>query len=204
MNEYTQIGDTTYQYDANGNLIAATNGQTTTYTFNALNQLTGVSRQTGTFSYTYDALGYQISSTVNGQTTNNLINPWAGKRQAQFTGSGNLIAHYTYRLGTGQPGHRKRNLVLLRLRPLQLTVGITNAAGAYVNQYSYDPFGQVTTISAGDRESIYVRGAGRIRRRERAWYMRARYYDPLTGSFCRMIHLDWRGATPILAGSREK
>ena len=45
-------------------IAATTNGQTTAYTFNALNQLTGVSGPNGTFSYVYDPLGYQISSTV--------------------------------------------------------------------------------------------------------------------------------------------
>ena len=41
MNEYTQVGGTTYTYDADGNMISATDASgTTTYTFNAQNQLT--------------------------------------------------------------------------------------------------------------------------------------------------------------------
>ncbi len=155
VNEYTSTSTngvtTTYQYDANGNLIAATtNGQTTTYTFNALNQLTGVSGPNGTFSYTYDPLGYQISSTVNGQTTNNLIDPFGlGNVAAQFDSSGNLVAHYTYGLGLVSQVSASGSAYYYDFNLQGSTVGITNSAGAYVNQYSYDPFGQVTTISAG-------------------------------------------------------
>jgi len=186
MNEYTQVGDTTYQYDANGNMIAATtNGQTTTYTFNALNQLTGVSGSTGTYSYSYDALGYQISSTVNGQTTNNLIDPFGlGNLAAQFDSSGNLIAHYTYGLGLVSQVSASGTSYYYDYNLQGSTVGITNAAGVYVNHYSYDPFGQLTTISAGianpftfvGQDGVSSDGSGPI-------YMRARYYDASTGQF---------------------
>ena len=177
---------TTYQYDANGNLIAATtNGQTTSYTFNALNQLTGVSGPNGTFSYMYDPLGYQISSTVNGQTTNNLIDPFGlGNVAAQFDSSGNLIAHYTYGLGLVSQVSASGTSYYYDYNLQGSTVGITNSAGVYVNQYSYDPFGQVTTISAGianpftfvGQYGVSSDGNGLI-------YMRARYYDPSTGQF---------------------
>ncbi len=186
MNEYARVGDTSYQYDANGNLIAATtNGETTTYTFNALNQLTGVSGSTGTYSYTYDALGYQISATANGQTTNNLIDPFGlGNVAAQFDGSGNLIAHNTYGLGLVSQVSVSGTSYYYDYNLQGSTVGITNAAGVYVNQYSYDPFGQVTTISAGianpytfvGQDGVSSDGDGLV-------YMRARYFDPSTGQF---------------------
>ena len=98
----------------------------------------------------YDPLGYQISSTVNGQTTNNLIDPFGlGNVAAQFDSSGNLVAHYTYGLGLVSQVTASGTAYYYDFNLQGSTVGITNAAGAYVNQYSYDPFGQVTTISAG-------------------------------------------------------
>jgi len=186
VNEYTQVGDTTYQYDANGNLIAATtNGQTTTYTFNALNQLTGVNGPTGAFSYTYDPLGYQISSTANGQTTNNLIDPFGlGNVAAQFDSSGNLVAEYTYGLGLVSQVTASGLAYYYDYNLQGSTVGITNASRAYVNQYSYDPFGQVTTISAGIANPFtFVGQAGVSRDGNGLIYMRARYYDSSTGQF---------------------
>ncbi len=186
IDEYTQVGDTSYQYDANGNLIAATtNGQTTTYTFNALNQLTGVSGPTGTYSYTYDALGYQISSTVNGQTTNNLIDPFGmGNVAAQFGSSGNLIAHYTYGLGLVSQVSASGTAYYYDYNLQGSTVGITNTAGVYVNQYSYDPFGQVTTISAGIANSFTFDGLDGVSNDGNGlMYMRGRYYAPGVGDF---------------------
>ena len=191
VNEYTSTTTngvtTTYDYDPNGNMIAAkTGGQTTSYTFNALNQMTGVSGSpVGTFSYVYDPLGYQISSTVNGQTTNNLIDPFGlGNVAAQFNSSGNLVAHYTYGLGLVSQVSVSGTSYYYDYNLQGSTVGITNAAGMYVNQYSYDPFGQVTTISAGianpftfvGQDGVSSDGNGLID-------MRARYYDPSVGQF---------------------
>ena len=139
----------------------------------------------GTFSYSYDPLGYQISSTVNGQTTNNLIDPFGlGNVAAQFDSSGNLVAHYTYGLGLVSQVSASGTAYYYDYNLQGSTVGITNAAGVYVNQYSYDPFGQVTTISAGianpftfvGQDGVSSDGNGLI-------YMRARYYDPSTGQF---------------------
>ena len=84
----------------------------------------------------------------------------------------------------GEPGQRERFGVLLRLQPSGLDGRYHESAGAYVNQYSYDPFGQVTTISAGianpftfvGQDGVSSDGNGLI-------YMRARYYDPSTGQF---------------------
>ena len=102
LNEYTQVGGTTYQYDANGDLISSTDsGGTTTYSYNVLGQLVSAVSPTGTTTYQYDALGYLVSETVNGQVTNNLVDPTGlGEVVAQFNGAGRrLIANYTYGLG---------------------------------------------------------------------------------------------------------
>ena len=147
--------------------------------------MTGVSGPTGTFSYAYDALGYQISSTANGQTTNNLIDPFGlGNVAAQFDSSGNVIAEYTYGLGLVSQLTASGAAYYYDYNLQGSTVGITNSAGVYVNQYSYDPFGQVTTISAGianpftfvGQDGVSSDGSGLD-------YMRNRYYDASTGQF---------------------
>ena len=120
VNEYTQVGDTSYQYDANGNLIAATtNGQTTTYAFNALNQLTGVSGSVGTYSYSYDALkATRISldrQRPDDEQPDRSVR--AGERRGAVRQFGELDRPFHLRPGAGQPGHRERSGVLLRLQP---------------------------------------------------------------------------------------
>ena len=167
VNEYTSSTTsgvtTTTITTANGNMTAATTGsQTTNYTFNALNQLTGKSGgPNGTFSYVYDPLGHQISSTVNSQTTNNLIDPFGlGNVAAQFNGSGNLVAHYTIWSGTGQPGQRERSGVLLRLQPSGLDRRDHECGGGVCQPIQLRSFWPGYDDQRGDCESIHVCGAG--------------------------------------------
>ena len=80
----TQRRDHDLPVRPDGNLIAqTTGGSTTTYTFNELNQLTGVNGPGLTASYAYDPLGNLVSQTVNGATTNSRsIRP--GRRGRRF------------------------------------------------------------------------------------------------------------------------
>jgi RHS repeat-associated protein len=194
VNEYTSSttngATTTYQYDPDGNLIAQkTGGSTTNYTFNELSQLTGVSGQGLTASYVYDPLGNRVSQTVNGATTNFQIDP-AGNIAAAFTGagaynnSGGLLAHYTYGMGlvsqvsaSGAAGYYDFGLT-------GNTIGITNAAGSYVNKYSYLPFGETTTITAAlPNPFTFVGQFGVVQDTSNLFAMGAREYGIRTGQF---------------------
>ena len=166
VNEYTSTTTngvtTTYQYDANGNLIAATtSGQTTSYTFNALNQLTGVSGPNGTFSYVYDRAG--LPDLVDGQRADD-EQPDRSLRAGECRGAVRQLGErgraLHVRPGAGQPGHRERNGVLLRLQLAGLD-GRDHEFGGGVCQ----PV-QLRSVRAGhddqrgDCESVYVCGAG--------------------------------------------
>jgi RHS repeat-associated protein len=194
VNEYTAVGGTTYGYDADGNLISSTtSGATTTYTFNSLNQLTGVNSPTGSFAYTYDPLGNQISSTVNGTVTNNLIDPLSpGTILAQVT-PGQSPIEYAYGLGlvsqtvAGVPAYYDFDRI-------GSTVGITNSSGTYVNQYSYQPFGQTTTERAGlTNPFTFVGQYGVTGDGNGLFEMTNRDYDPTTGQFVSDDPLGLRG-----------
>jgi YD repeat-containing protein len=67
LNQYTSIGNQTIGYDNDGNLISQTDGtQTSTYTFDDVNQLVSTHTPTGTFTAQYDALGYRIATSFDG------------------------------------------------------------------------------------------------------------------------------------------
>ena len=136
--------------------------------------------------YVVRSARYQISSTVNGQTTNNLIDPFGlGNVAAQFDGSSETpVAHYTYGKGWSSQVSASGTSYYYDYNLQGSTVGITNAAGAYVNQYRYDPFGQVTTMSAGTANAFtFVGQDGVSSDGNDLTHMRARYYDPSTGRF---------------------
>src|SRR5207244_1921002 len=82
VNEYASsttagTGTTQYQYDLDGNLVAATDPSHNTMndTFNDLNQLTAVSGPGLSASYFYDPIGNRVAQTLNGATTNFQIDP---------------------------------------------------------------------------------------------------------------------------------
>ncbi len=71
-NEQTRFNSasTNLVYDNNGNLTSFTDGSgTTTYTWNARNQLTAISGPSLSASFTYDGVGRRSSKTINGATT---------------------------------------------------------------------------------------------------------------------------------------
>ena len=114
MNEYTSIGTALRQYDSDGNLL---NDGTSTYTYNQLDELTGVTNAQGTTQYTYNALGQRVAQTAGGQTTQYLIDPVGlGNVVSQYDGTGTLLGAFQLRPGVSQPDHRRRRQLLLRFR----------------------------------------------------------------------------------------
>ncbi len=205
VNQYTSSTTngvtTTYQYDADGNLISQNvGGSTTTYAFNELNELTAVSGPSLTASYGYDPLGHLVTQTVNGVTTNYQVDPTGPDNVvAAFDGSGALSAHYTYGLGLTSQVNASGVAYYYNFNLQGSTVGITNSAGSYVNRYAYDPFGQVTTISATVSSPFtYVGRFGVVDGGTGLYSMRERDYDPTVGQFLSNDPLGMRSDGPNL------
>ena len=185
-NEITQVGSTTYTYDTNGNLHTATNSSgTTTYAYNDLNLLVSITAPDGTVTtFQYSPLGFLMGESVNGTQTNYLVDPTGlGNVAASYNGGGALVAHYNYGLGlvnqTGPSGAGYYDF-----DASGNTVGITGSSGTYVNQYSYLPFGETTTVSAALPNPFTFAGqVGVMQIGANLFNMRARNYTPAVGQF---------------------
>ena len=182
MNEYTSIGTALRQYDSDGNLL---NDGTSTYTYNQLDELTGVTNAQGTTHYTYNALGQLVASTVNGQTTQNLIDPAGlGNVVSQYDGGGTLLAHFNYGLALVSQTTAAGASYFYDFDTMGSTVGLSDATGAYVNSYRYLPFGQSLTSSGAVANPFqYIGALGVQSEASGLLFMRARFYDPSVGSF---------------------
>ena len=185
-NEITQVGSTTYTYDANGNLHTVTDASgTTTYTYNDLNQLVSIAASDGTVTtFQYSPLGFLVGETVNGTQTNYLVDPTGlGNVVSSYNGSGSLVADYIYGLGlTAQTGPSGAGYYDFDAGGN--TVGITGASGTYVNHYSYLPFGETTTTSATLPNPFTFGGEfGVVQITNNLFSMRARVYLPAIGAF---------------------
>ena len=72
LNQYSTVGDATYTYDTDGNLISKVDGSDTwTYSYDIENRLIGVTTPDGTWAYEYDALGNRVAS-VEGASEQNI------------------------------------------------------------------------------------------------------------------------------------
>ena len=185
LNEYTSAGATTYNYDADGNLTSSTNSAGIThYTYDAENRLTEVSGPSGTWIYEYDPFGDRIAVIENGVRTNLLYDPSnQGTPVAEYASNGSVIAQFAEGIGivAGASGGQTD---YYEFDGIGSTTGITNAAGDYVDQYSYLPFGETTTISAAvPNPFTYVGQLGATSDGSGLINMRARNYDPSTGQF---------------------
>ena len=190
VNEYTSSTTngvtTTYNYDNDGNLVGQTTaGSKTTYSYNELDELTGVSGPGQTMAFTYDPLGNQNSETINGATTRFLIDPvGVGDVASTYTNGGSLIAHYTYGYGLTSQVNAAGQAAYYDFGLTGNTIGLTGAAGSYVNKYSYLPFGQTTTVSAALANPFtFVGQLGVIQSGSSLFSMRARDYSPTLGQF---------------------
>jgi RHS repeat-associated protein len=170
-------------YDANGNVLA-TGGKT--FSYDSENHLMSMG---STVALLYDGDGNRVAKTVNGVTTLYLVddlNP-TGYPQVveELSGAGAVTRQYTYGLqridenqvlnGTWTPsfygydgGGNVRQL--------------TNAAGAVTDTYEYDAFGNSFTVSGSTPNEFLYRGE-QYDSDLGLYYLRARYYNPLTGRF---------------------
>ena len=183
-NNASDVKQTVYTYDANGNQITKTTSEKTeTNTYDALNQLVGFTDGTATASYTYGVSGLRDSKTVNGVTTTHI---WIGSQVVV-----DYTTHYTatvYIRGTSlaaafdwDEGSKGDNRFYTQNAHGDV-VNITDADGDVIKSYTYDAFGVEKNIS--DIDTNVFRYCGEYFDTETGTiYLRARYYNPTTGRF---------------------
>ena len=183
-------------YDLNGNLLSlpasATGTPASTYTYDGQNRLTAATVGTATTAtFTYDAYRRQVSRTINGTTTWFVWDGWSLLAEYQLaTGIATQVARYVHgpRLDEILVQQRATNPTPLYLHEdaLGSTYLVTDAAASVVERYTYTAYGQVTaydtlgaTVSAPATRFLYT---------GREWLAdlglndhRNRFYNPTLG-----------------------
>ncbi|WP_080485695.1 MULTISPECIES: RHS repeat-associated core domain-containing protein [Burkholderia cepacia complex] len=175
----TSFNGQALSYDANGNL---TNDGTNTYTWNARNQLVKVSQNgVAQLSYAYDALGRRISKTVQGTATQFLYDGNNAVQEMQGSTVNPIL------VGLGIDEHFARSDVTGRTYfltdQINSTIALTDPNGALKQQYSYDPYGNVTPSDTTTGFKNPYQFTGREADVSGLYYYRARYYSPLFPGF---------------------
>jgi uncharacterized protein RhaS with RHS repeats len=175
-NQQLTLGPKSATYDNNGNLQTLTDSSgTTTYTWNARDQLVSLSGPSVTASFQYDAVGRRKSKTVNGTITPFLYD---GLNVVQELNGMTPIANLLTSLGidetllrTDAAGPRS-----FLTDGLGSTLALTGGAAGVRSEYTYEPFGKST--ATGDVSTNAFTYTGREDDGTGLYYYRARYYHP--------------------------
>jgi RHS repeat-associated protein len=186
-------------YDANGNTTQTANGNT--FTYDSENHMTSMTSGTAVVTMKYDAFGNRVSKTVNGVTTQYLVddlNPtgypqvveeltYAGPFNAGMLGS--VTRTYTYglqriseNLSSAVSGNSTWTPSFYGYDGGGSVRQLTNAAGVVTDTYEYDAYGNSFT-KTGTTPNNYLYRGEQYDSDLGLYYLRARYYNPNTGRF---------------------
>jgi RHS repeat-associated protein len=182
----------TETYDSNGNVIGTANGNS--YVYDSENRMIQMVKGTTTITMKYDAFGNRVSKAVTtaGVTTTTQylvddLNP---------TGYAQVLDELTGPIGSAAVS-RTYTYGLQRISQVQITGNVlsyyqydgggsvrqlTNSAGQVTDSYEYDAFGNSFT-KVGTTPNNYLYRGEQYDSDLSLYYLRARYYNPLTGRF---------------------
>jgi RHS repeat-associated protein len=164
-----------YSYDANGNL--ASDGLIS-YTWNARNQLTGLSGASA--ASFYDGTGRRRGKTIAGTTTNFLydgLNP-AQELLGSAPSTGLVMGSSFDEVFTRTDGSGTSTFLV---DALGSTLELADASGTLQTHYTFDPFG--ATTSSGAPNTNAAQFTARENDGTGLQFYRARYYSPTLARF---------------------
>ena len=191
----TSFGGTPITYDANGNPLSYSNGQSYTFTWQKGRQLASAVTGTNTINYGYDAGGQRISKTVNGTTHTYtydgsllLCDKWGSQYIEYFydaTGKPYAIRYYDGILPTKYYFTKNIEGDILELR---------SSANTLVARYIYDGWGKLLEVRDASGNAItsstHIANLNSLRYRgyfydteTKLYYLQSRYYDPQVQRF---------------------
>jgi RHS repeat-associated protein len=182
MNGPTQIQNLTYAYDSNGNRASQTdqNNLVTAFGWDQGNRLTSYVGGTTTATYAYNGDGLRMRKTVSGSPeafTWDVVQPvpvMVGDGPTKYvTGPG------------GSPLERiDLNGAVFYFHADQLgnIRTITDSGANIVNTYSYDSYGNLTSLT-GTLVNPFQSSGQYFDSESTIYYLRARYYDPTSAQF---------------------
>ena len=184
---YTVDDETsTDTYDANGN---TTTSGGKTFTYDSENHMTSMTANGTVVTMVYDAFGNRVAKTVNGVTTQYLVeddvNPTGLPQVVEETVNGAVTRSYTYgleRISEAQPIQGAWTPSFYEYDGAGSVRQLTNAANSVTDTYEYDAFGNAVNKTGATPNNYLYRGE-QYDPDLGLYYLRARYYNPATGRF---------------------
>jgi RHS repeat-associated protein len=192
-NRLTKWGNKTISYDNNGNMLGDLNN---TYTWNARDQLTAVTKQGQTLpSFTYDAFGRRLTKTLGTTTT---TYRYDGANTVQEKQGASVTASILTGLGVDEVFQRTDGATVRSFvtDALGSTLALADSAGAVQTSYTYAPYGETTASGVSSANTSQF--TGRENDADGLYYYRARYYHPVFGRFVSEDPIEFGGGDPSL------
>jgi len=187
LNQYTQVGGTTYTFDLDGNLVREdrADGSWTAYTYHDENRLVATETSAGElWEYEYNALGHRNRVTENGEAETHIVDPF---------GLGNLVGvHPTttdptvYVHGIGLTNQRTgiSSEEWFTFDAIGSVQDLTLETGGSGQHFVYEPFG-TSLKKSNSLESVFeTLGLWGIQKEDQdILNVRARYFKTDIGRF---------------------
>jgi len=161
LNQYTQVGNTTYTFDADGNLVSETSPSgTVLYSYDDENRLIAVQKGADAWAYTYDAFSQRVAAKRNGVTTHYTIDPIGlGNMVGEYDQAGDLVGAYVYGFDLLSRTSALGGSVWYTFDALGSTSELSNPLGGVVSNYVYLPFGAVLEATGSMPNTFLFVGA---------------------------------------------
>jgi RHS repeat-associated protein len=186
LNQYPRVGDTTFEYDADGNLVREVSPRgTNIYTYNVENRLVAVTTPQGTWEYGYDGFGTRSMIAQDGRSIHAVVDPIGlGNVVAEYDASGQFLAKYDHGVGMAAEGRTNDHRFFYTFDGLGHTSDVTDAAAHSAGRLSFDPFGPLFVSEGADNIFFTFLGELGIRSEGSGLeFMRFRFMHAGTGRF---------------------
>ncbi len=184
-------GSSTFTYDDNGNLISK---DATTYDYDDLNRLITLTTPTSIIDYTYDVNNNRIAKTVDGVTTNYLVD--TNTPYAQVLKENNSTDTISYTYGNDLLSQSTSNGdYYFHTDALGSTRSLTDGSGVATDSFTYTPYGKLIDHT-GSTDTNYLYTGEQLDSETDNYYLRARYYDPSSSRFMAIDPYEGRMAEP--------
>lgn len=190
-------GANSYSYTADGELLSKTNnGQTTTYDYDVLGNLMGVTLPDSTaITYLVDGEGRRVGKRIGSSLTQGFLYEDSLNPVIELDTAGNIVSRFVYGSKANVPDYMDKNGTRYRIISDHLgsaRLVVDAQSGAIAQRLDYDAFGRVLTDTNpgfqpfGFAGGLYDPDTGLVR-------FGARDYDPETGRWTTKDPIGFRG-----------
>ncbi|MFZ6029544.1 MAG: carboxypeptidase regulatory-like domain-containing protein [Chloroflexota bacterium] len=180
-NRLTNVGNVSYTWDDNGNLLS---DGVYTYTYNHADRLVSATDQQSVYTYAYNGQGDRLMQSENSVVTYYTLDLNTSLTQVLADGDGTLTERtYTYgRSRLAQIDRASRIADYFLGDALNSVRQLADETGAITYSRNYAPYGSTLNASTPDT-ATHFGFTGEMSDPTGLAYLRARYYHPVAGRF---------------------